>query len=36
MAPFMLWPEEIFNEHTPDKKHMLLFTQAQIRKWRIL
>ena len=33
--PFSLWPMEILNEHTPDHKHLLMFTQEQIRLWMI-
>ena len=34
--PFDLHPEEVYSEQTPDHKHLLLYTQEQIRKWRIL
>jgi len=34
--PFDLHPEEVYSEQTPDHKHLLLYTQEQIRQWRIL
>jgi len=33
--PFELLPQEVFSEQTPDFKHLLLFTQAQIRAWKL-
>lgn len=31
--PFNLRPEEVLSEHDQDHKHLLVFTQAQIRNW---
>ena len=34
-TPFSLWPHSVFSEQTPDGKHLLLYTQEQIKQWQL-